>query len=353
MSKIIHIDMDCFYAAVEQRDRPELRGKPIAVGGRPESRGVVTTASYEARKFGVRSAQPMSMAVRLCPSLVVVPTNFSKYKNESRKVRSIFERFTTLIEPLSLDEAFLDVSDCSEFEGSATLIAQEIRRLIFSETGLTASAGIASNKFLAKVASDWNKPNGQKVIRPEEVAHFVKELPIEKILGVGKVTASRMHKMGLKTCGDLQTLSVSELTNHFGSWGVKLYDYSRGIDHRTVKTNQERKSLSVETTFREDLKNLSDIERELKELYADWLERLNRTGGHEKIKSAFVKVKYHDFTQTTHERTVSVLPLLETFRKLLAEVLEQRSDAIRLLGLGVRLESTRSSNRTSAQLRLW
>ncbi|RYZ65306.1 MAG: DNA polymerase IV, partial [Proteobacteria bacterium] len=248
MRKIIHVDMDAFYASVELRDRPEFIGKPISVGGSPDGRGVVATANYEARKFGVKSAMPMATAIRLCPHLVCIRPDFAKYKRESRKVREIFERFTSKIEPLSLDEAYLDVTGLDLFDGSATRIANEIRRLIKEETGLTASAGVAPNKFLAKIASDINKPDGIKVIRPHEIDDFMRTLPIEKIWGVGKVTAKKMHSLGFFTCGDLQRKSIAELTAFFGSWGAKLYDYSRGIDNRSVKESRERKSLSVEET---------------------------------------------------------------------------------------------------------
>jgi len=263
--------MDCFYAAVEVKYRPELKGKPLGIGGPPNSRSVLCTASYEARKFGVRAAMPSSQAVRLCPQLILIPPHFDLYKEESRKIREIFERFTKKIEPLSLDEAYLDVTDCKEFGGSATLIAQEIRRLILAERKLTASAGIAPNKFLAKIASDWKKPNGQFVIRPQDVEGFVKELPVEKIFGVGKVTAQKMHDLGLHTLGDIQKYSVPDLHRWFGSRAQDLYDYARGVDHREVITEWERKSLTVEETYNKDIATLEECLKQIPGLYEDFL----------------------------------------------------------------------------------
>lgn len=352
--KIIHIDMDCFYAAVELRDRPELRGRPVAVGGPPESRGVIATASYEARAFGVRSAMASATALRLCPELIILPPNFPKYKKESRRIREIFSRFTDRIEPLSLDEAYLDVTGAPQFDGSATRIAQEIRRLIREETGLTASAGVAPNKFLAKIASDINKPDGLKVIRPSEVETFVKTLPVEKIWGVGKVTARKMHQMGLHTCADLQKLSVAELTQHFGSSGVLLYDFARGIDHREVRADRERKSLSVEETFSADLNTLEECLAKLHELYEDWNDRMERAGVAEKIRGIFVKLKFHDFKNTTHETVFNGYPRIEDFKPLLEEAFLRRGEPVRLIGIGVRLE-TRSSKMSGStpQLKLF
>jgi DNA polymerase-4 len=348
--KIIHIDMDSFYASVELRDRPELRGKPIAVGGSPEGRGVVATASYEARKFGVRSAMSSRNALRLCPELILIYPNFSKYKKASKHVREIFERFTTLVEPLSLDEAYLDVTEAANAAGSATAIAKEIRRLIELETGLTASAGVAPNKFLAKIASEWNKPNGLKVIRPEEIADIMLTLPIEKIWGVGKVTAAKMREMGLLTCGDLQKLSVSELNQRFGSWGVKLYDYARGIDEREVSTDRDRKSLSIENTYRNDLPNLQACLQEIGELFDDWQERFRRSGDETKIRTAFVKLKFHDFRTTTHEAPQAGEPGIQVFQKLLKEAFERDPNPVRLIGVGVRLEGSREKPRKTPQL---
>lgn len=353
MRKIIHIDMDCFYAAVEVKYNPELRGKPLGIGGPPNSRSVLCTASYEARKFGVRSAMPSSQAVRLCPQLILIPPHFDLYKTESRKVREIFERFTNKIEPLSLDEAYLDVTDCEQFGGSATLIAQEIRRLIFTELNLTASAGIAPNKFLAKVASDWKKPNGQFVIRPQDVASFVKELPVEKIFGVGKVTAQKMHDLGLHTCGDLQKYTVFELHHWFGSRAQELFDFAYGKDNREVITEWERKSLTVEETFGRDRQSLEECLKEIPAIYADFVQRLEKGHYQDRIKGLVVKVKFFDFKQTTHEEVANGVPTIEDFQRLLTKAWDRRAVPVRLIGLGVRLatQSKDVKDKESSQLK--
>lgn len=337
MRKIIHVDMDCFYAAVEVKHRPELRGKPLGVGGPPNSRGVLTTASYEARKYGCRSAMSSSQAVRLCPQLILVPPNFSLYKKESRAVREIFSRYTEVIQPLSLDEAFLDVTEAKHCSGSATLIAKEIRAAIQDELQLTASAGIAPNKFLAKIASDWNKPNGQFVIRPEDVDAFMPSLKIEKLWGVGKVTAKKMHDLGLFTCGDIQKKSVVELTQWFGSRAQELRDLSFGIDHRPVHVDQERKSLTVEETLNHDLARVEDCLKRLPELYQDWEQRMIRSNERDRIRGFVVKLKFFDFKTTTHERSSRAWPTLEDFEKLLVHAFERRGEPVRLIGIGVRL----------------
>lgn len=346
--KIIHVDMDCFYAAVEMKYRPELKGKPIGVGGPPNSRSVLTTASYEARRYGVKSAMSSAQAMRLCPQLILVPTNFSLYKKESRAVRDIFERFTPLVQPLSLDEAYLDVSDIKEFNGSATLIAKEIRALIQKETELTASAGIAPNKFLAKIASDWNKPNGQFTIRPEDVAAFMPTLKVEKIHGVGKVTAKKMHDLGLHTCADIQKKSVVELAQHFGSWAQGLYNSSRGIDDRPVEPYGERKSLTVEETYHNDIQTLPEILAQLPELYQDWETRMLRVNDREKIRGHVVKLKFYDFKQTTHEKSSRGWPLIADFESLIANAWERRSEPVRLIGIGVRMAGDESKEKDKA-----
>ncbi|MFS4459284.1 DNA polymerase IV [Bdellovibrio sp. HCB2-146] len=345
MKKIIHIDMDCFYAAVEVKYRPELKGKPLGIGGPPNTRSVLCTASYEARKFGVRSAMPSSQAVRLCPQLILIPPHFDLYKAESRKVREIFERFTKKIEPLSLDEAYLDVTDCKEFGGSATLIAQEIRRLIFTELNLTASAGIAPNKFLAKIASDWNKPNGQFVVRPQDVEAFVKDLPVEKIFGVGKVTAQKMHNLGLHKCSDIQKYSVFELQQWWGSRSQELYNFARGIDNREVITEWERKSLTVEETYNKDLTSFEECRKQIPGLYEDFLGRLERGGYQESIKGMVVKLKFFDFKQTTHEEVIHSVPTVQDFERLLEKAWNRRGEPVRLVGLGVRLGTTNKGSK--------
>jgi DNA polymerase-4 len=337
MRKIIHVDMDCFYAAVEVKKNPALKGKPIGIGGPANSRSVLCTASYEARPFGVRSAMPSAHAVKLCPQLILIPPDFESYKLESREVRKIFERFSDRIEPLSLDEAYIDVTDCKDFQGSATRIAYEIRKMIFQERKLTASAGISVNKFLAKIASDWNKPNGQFVVKPEDIEEFVKALPVEKIHGVGKVTAQKMHSLGLKTCSDIQAQSVAQLQEWFGRRGSWLYNCAQGIDDRVVDGGGERKSLSVEQTFNRDLETLERCLQEIPELYEDWLRRLQRSHVQHKIKNISVKLKFRDFKGTTHETVVKDFPQIEDFKKLLANAWARREEPVRLIGIGAHL----------------
>ncbi len=342
--------MDCFYAAVEVKHNPHLKGKPIGIGGPPNSRGVLCTASYEARKFGVRSAMPSSRAARLCPELIFIPPHFSLYKKESRAVRGILERFTAKIEPLSLDEAYLDVSDCAQKGGSATLIAQEIRRQIQEELNLTASAGIAPNKFLAKIASDWNKPNGQFVIRPQDIEAFMGPLKVEKIFGVGQVTAQKMHERGLVTCGDIQKLEVHELVRWFGSRGTELFELARGIDRREVESHWERKSLSVEETFDVDLVSLKEWQAQISMLYQEWTQRMLKANCADKIRGFVVKVKYQDFKGTTHEMSSKKWPEESDFRLLLDKVWERRNDPVRLIGIGVRLAGDEGAKDQGPQL---
>lgn len=337
MRKIIHVDMDCFYAAVEVKKNPALKGEALGIGGPANSRSVLCTASYEARKFGVHSAMPSSQAVRLCPHLILLPPDFDSYRRESRAVRKIFERFTHQIEPLSLDEAYLDVTHCKELNGSATLIAYEIRKMIFKELQLTASAGVAPNKFLAKIASDWNKPNGQFVIRPQDVDKFVQDLPVEKIHGVGKVTAQRMYQLGLKTCSDIQKHSLVQLQDWFGRRGESLYHYSRGVDEREVEISSERKSLTVEQTYDRNHKTLTECLQEIPELYQDWLRRLQRSGLQKKIKNIIVKIKFTDFKSTTHEMAIQDFPQIEDFKKLFVNAWSRREAPVRLIGLGCHL----------------
>lgn len=339
MRKIIHIDQDCFYAAVAIKDNPSLRGKPVAVGGNSDRRGVITTCSYEARKFGVRSAMSTRRALQLCPKLILVPPQFERYKEESRKIRSIFQKFTDKIEPLSLDEAYLDVTECLQFNGSATHIASAIRSQILLETQLTASAGVAPNKFLAKVASDWNKPNGQFTIAPSQIEEFVRTLKIEKIPGVGKITTRKMNALGLMTCGDLQKLERHELLRQFGKWGDRLYDYSRGLDERPVAVRSERKSVSVERTYGSDLQTLEQCLLEIPSLFQQFLERLQKVPYQEKCEGLFVKVKFYDFKQTTLDRAELKSPSIVHYKELLQQAFERRSEPVRLIGIGMRLRS--------------
>lgn len=338
MKKIIHIDMDCFYAAVEMRDDPSLENQPMAVGGTEKQRGVLCTSNYAARKFGVRSAMATAAAKRLCPNLIVLPPNMEKYKLASNGIRDIFHDYTDLVEPLSLDEAYLDVSDCKKQQGSATLIAKEIRERIFQSQSLKASAGIAPNKFLAKIASDWNKPNGQFVILPRDVEAFVKVLPVEKIFGVGKVTAKKLHKLGILTCHDVYAFGLNNLTESFGKFGQHLFNLSSGIDDREVNPNYERKSLSVEHTFSEDVENLEACLAEIAALFQNLMNRLDRCK--EKIPfKQIIKLKFCDFQQTTVETRIEDKLSLELFKDLLRRAYSRQKKPVRLIGLGVGFKS--------------
>ncbi len=325
--------MDCFYAAVEIRDHPEWRNKPLAVGGAANRRGVLCTSNYIAREYGVRSAMATAHALRLCPDLILVPPSFVKYREISQNIREIFQRYTDLIEPLSLDEAYLDVSQCTQFQGSATLIAESICREILQTQQLTASAGIAPNKFLAKIASDWQKPNGQFVIRPEQIADFVAILPVKKIFGVGKVTAEKMRQFNIKTCGDLQQCSLIELRDKFGSFGEQLHAMCRGHDEREVQPNRVRKSLSVEHTYPQDLPDLNACKLALPALWDELKKRLEKHDK-EKIHKQFLKLKFLDFQQTTVETVITDLNI-DTFYELLEKGFARQNKAVRLLGVGV------------------
>ena len=341
MRKIIHCDCDCFYASVEMRDDPNLRGRPIAVGGASDRRGVISTCNYEARSFGVRSAMPTAHAKKLCPDLIVVPGNMKKYREVSAQIREIFLTYTDFIEPLSLDEAFLDVTDSAHCNGSATLIAREIRARVEKDLGITISAGVAPNKFLAKIASDWQKPDGLTVIHPDAVEDFVLRLPIKKIHGVGRVTAEKMQREGIRTCSDLRRFTLVELVQKYGKFGNRLYHLCRGIDDRSVSSDGSRKSVSVERTFRDDLVRLDAWQEEMIHLYGRLQERLEKLGDRYEISSAVIKVKYADFTQSTHERT-SKAGRISEFKQLLEQCWEKRSDPIRLLGVGIKLKDLRA-----------
>lgn len=337
--KIIHIDMDAFYASVEIRDNVLIKGRPVAVGGDPESRGVIATANYKARKFGIRSAMPSWKAKQLCPDLLIVFPNFEKYKQESFAIHAILREFTEVIEPLSLDEAYLDVTDSILCGGSATLIAKEIRKRIWKERHLTASAGVAPNKFLAKVASDWKKPNGLFIITPPQVEAFVKELPIEKIYGIGQVAAQKLHSLDIYTCGELQKLDLASLNKHFGSRAWPLYELSRGIDQRPVLVDHIRKSLSVESTFTHDLPTLENCLEQIPELYQRLMNRYDKIKYQYNIKKPFVKVKFADFTTTSVESSLYLKSDLNSYDALVKIGWERKKYPVRLLGLGVSLNS--------------
>ncbi|AMX02925.1 DNA polymerase IV [Microbulbifer thermotolerans] len=341
MRKIIHCDCDCFYASVEMRDDPNLRGRPLAVGGASDRRGVISTCNYEARSYGVRSAMPTAQAKKLCPELIVVPGNMNKYREVSRQIRDIFLRYSETIEPLSLDEAYLDVSHSDHCQGSATLMAEAIRRQVREELGITISAGVAPNKFLAKVASDWRKPDGLTVITPDAVDQFVLRLPVAKIHGVGRVTAEKMRRRGIHTCADLRTISLIELTQDYGKFGRRLYELCRGIDERPVNGDGSRKSLSIEHTFSEDLKSLEEWLEQLTGLYMRLLQRMEKLGDRYTISGATVKVKYNDFSIMTQERASHTCRISE-FRQLLCQCWHRRPAPIRLLGMGVKLKDLRA-----------
>jgi DNA polymerase-4 len=333
--KIIHIDMDAFYASVEQMDNPELRGKPIAVGG-AENRGVVSAASYEARKFGVRSAISGVLAKKNCPELIFVPLRFDRYREISKKIHKIFRDYTDLIEPLSLDEAYLDVTQNKKGNPSASLLAQEIRLRIFNEVGLTASAGISVNKFVAKIASDYNKPNGQKTVNPNEVIPFLEQLSIQKFYGVGKVTTEKMFQLGIFTGLDLKSKSLEFLEKHFGKSGNFYFDVVRGIHNSEVKSNRITKSVAAEYTFDINLSSEIFMVEKLDKIAAELERRLKKhlIAG----KTVTLKIKYSDFTQQTRSKTMPYFIsdkalMLEIVKELLFQ--EKPKNSVRLLGISL------------------
>lgn len=332
--------MDAFFAAVEMRDNPALRNVPMAVGGSSDRRGVIATSNYPARKYGVRSAMASAHALKLCPHLILVRGRMQKYKEASEIVFKIFHDYTDLVEGLSWDEAYLDVTDCPRFNNSATLIAHDIRNKIFEKTnGLTASAGIGSNKLIAKMASEIKKPNGQYTITPHEAEHFIKNVPVEKIWGVGKVTTKHMHDMGIKTCSDMQKYNRNDLIYHFGKFGDALFDFCRGVDEREVETEHERKSLGTEETFAKDVTSYEEMKihlvRMVQELRHDLSSYQDRH-----VKNLHVKIKYHDFKSTTIERQMPFNE--ENFLSLLEERWTQDPRPVRLLGVGVKFEDDKN-----------
>jgi DNA polymerase-4 len=348
--KIIHIDMDAFYASVEQMDFPELRGKPIAVGG-SENRGVVAAASYEARKFGVRSAISGVLAKKNCPELIFVQPRFDRYKEISKKIHSIFFDYTDLVEPLSLDEAYLDVTQNKKGNPSATLIAQEIRMRILNEVGLTASAGVSVNKFVAKIASDYNKPNGQKTVNPDEVIPFLEELPIRKFYGVGKVTTEKMYQLGIFTGLELKSKSVEFLSTHFGKSGAFYYQVVRGIHTSEVKPNRITKSVAAEHTFDANLSSEIFMLEQLETIATNLERRLKKQSiaG----KTVTLKIKYSDFTQQTRSKTVPYFIsdkalILENVKELLYQ--ERMKDSVRLLGISLSNLNTEQKKTVVVQL---
>ena len=334
--KIIHIDMDAFYASVEQRDDPALRGQPIAVGG-GGPRGVVATASYEARTFGVKSAMPGARARRLCPGLIFVPPRFDAYRAASTHIREIFSRYTDIVQPLSLDEAYLDVTVNKPVSASATQVAEEIRHLIRAETGLTASAGVSYNKLIAKLASDQNKPDGVCVVRPSEGAAFIAAMPVRRIHGIGPVTARRMHELGIETGADLRARDLRFLQAHFGSSADYYYRAARGEDDRPVREREGRKSVSVEDTFSDDLTDRAALVTEIDRIAASLWARIEKAQAWG--RTVVLKVKFADFRIITRSRSFTAPVrspdlLAQTARELLLAQLPLRMGA-RLLGLGV------------------
>lgn len=333
--KIIHIDMDAFYASVEQMDNPALRGKPVAVGG-SENRGVVSAASYEARKFGVRSAISGVLAKKYCPEIIFVRPRFDRYKEISSKIHKIFHDYTDLIEPLSLDEAYLDVTQNKKGNPSASLLAQEIRLRILNEVGLTASAGISVNKFVAKIASDINKPNGQKTVNPDEIIPFLEDLPIRKFYGVGKVTTEKMYQLGIFTGLDLKSKSEEFLEKHFGKSGLFYYRVVRGIHNSEVKAHRITKSVAAEHTFDVNLSSEIFMLEQLDRIATSLEKRLKRhnVSG----KTVTLKIKYSDFSQQTRSKT---LPYFISDKSLIIEVIEEllyqekMKDSVRLLGISL------------------
>ncbi len=353
LRKIVHIDMDAFFASVEQFDNPDLRGRPVIVGGNPKSRGVVAACSYEARRFGIHSAMPSARAVILCPAAIFVRPRMTRYKEISDRIMAIFRKYTELVEPLSVDEAFLDVTGSRLHKGSATLIAQDIRRQIHETTGLTASAGISCNKFLAKVASGLNKPNGMSVILPENALEFLAELPIGKFFGVGKVTEKKMQQLGIHRGHDLRQFRREELTLHFGKAGSFFYDIVRGRDFRPVQACQVRKSIGSETTLEQDTCDLTEIFDILQNLSRDVEESLikHQQGG----STITLKVRYHDFTTITRSLTLPrpAFDQQDIFRNVpyLLKCTEAGRKKIRLLGISV-AKLTEKDKKQARQLRL-
>jgi DNA polymerase-4 len=330
--------MDAFYASIEQRDDPKLRGKPVIVGGRPNERGVVAAASYEARKYGIHSAMATSRAIKLCPHVVLVRGRMSHYRDISRQIRSILYSYTSLVEPLSLDEAFLDVTECINQYGSASKIGRELKERVRTETQLTCSVGVAPNKFIAKIASDLKKPDGFVVVRPEKAEDFLKDLPVSRIWGVGKATESRLHELQINTIGDVRRFELHDLVREFGKWGARLHELSHGIDERPVTANRETKSISRETTFVRDVVEMSKLQDVIIELAKEVRDDLQS----EKLKAKTlqIKVRYADFTTITRSFTfkepIDQLEILqETAKLLLKHKVVPDAQGIRLIGVGV------------------
>ncbi|GGK59540.1 DNA polymerase IV [Amphritea balenae] len=319
------------------RDDPSLMNIPLAIGGASDRRGVISTCNYPARTYGIHSAMATAQALKLCPDLKVIPGNMAKYREASEKIMAIYRDYSDCIEPLSLDEAYLDVTGVTHKGGSATLIAEEIRERVRTTVGITISAGIAPNKFLAKIASDWNKPDGIWVITPNQIDSFVLQLPVKKIFGVGKVTAAKLQQMDIETCGDLRQLSLAQLINRFGRFGKRLYELSRGQDDRPVRQNRERKSISVEHTFSIDLPDLNSCLDKLPGMLAELEQRYAKHREKRDVAGAVIKLKFFDFTQTTMEQSTSECPLA-LYEHLCQQAWERGEKPVRLIGVGYRLQ---------------
>lgn len=333
--KIIHCDCDCFYASVETLDNPELAGKPLAVGG-SGARSVVAACNYEARAFGIHSAMPMTKARQQCKELIVMPVRMSRYREISIQIKNIYTGYTSAIEPLSLDEAYLDVTaSVQPYQGSATLLAEEIRRRIREEVGVTASAGIAPNKFLAKIASDWNKPDGQFTIAPHQVDEFTRELPVGKLFGVGPATEAKMHRLGIQNCGQIRNYEPRWLVEHFGVFGNSLYRLCRGQDERPINPVRKNLSVSVERTWEHDLREREQRDKAVQELYPLLQERIQRYEP-ERIGAPFVKVRFSSFKTTTLSRAGAAISP-EVYTAMVEDAWERAGQPVRLIGLGVRL----------------
>jgi len=348
--KIIHIDCDCFFAAVEMRDNPSLSEIPLAIGGSVERRGVISTCNYPARQYGVRSAMATAEALRRCPQLTLLSGNMQKYRDVSAEVMAILRQFADLVEPISIDEAYLDVTGSTLMQGSATRIAERIRLTIREQLGITVSAGVAPNRFLAKIASDWRKPDGLFVIRPEQVTDFLEDLPVDKLPGVGEKTALKLAQWGIHNGLALRQLAQEELTGRFGKFGQRLYELARGVDERPVGLTRTRKSVSVEHTFAQDLPDYEACLKQLPELIGRLNERSRKYLISRGINAIVVKVKFADFSQTTVEHQAS-LPTQSLYEALLSEAYARGQKPVRLLGVGIKLRHPDQSQ--EEQLNLW
>lgn len=327
--KVLHIDCDCFFAAVEMRENPQLRHVPLAIGGSSDRRGVISTCNYPARKFGVRSAMPTATALRMCPDLVLLPGNMALYRDASEQVMEILRDFSPMLQQVSVDEAYIELAPNQQ----GTFVAEDIRERVSREVGITVSIGVAPNKFLAKIASDWNKPDGMYVIPPSEVSAFVADLPVGKIPGIGPAFESRLHAAGIKVCADVLSWSLKDLVRRYGRAGVMLYERARGQDNRPLSQERLRKTVSVEHTYAHDLTSEDDCIHAIPELYERWQKRVERTPWEPEALAPFVKVKFADFSQTTMA-DVEEYATVDGFRRLMMQALKRSPQPVRLLGIG-------------------